>query len=93
VQDFNILNPCIDTNFVTIGKPNLATLTYIIDDDATPYAAHGAFTVDTLPYDHDLCGDIVLTPFYDVTNAIPETGGDPMIYDPATGIFTAESSN
>lgn len=88
-----MLNPCIDPAFVTIGKPNLATLEYVIDDDATAYAAHGAFTVDTLPYDHTLCGDIVLTPFFDVTNAIPTTGGDPMIYDPATGIFTAESNN
>ena len=93
MQDFNMLNPCIDTDFVTIGKPNLATLTYIIDDDATPYAAHGAFTVNTVPYDHALCGEIELTPYFNVITEIPTTGGDPLIYDPDTGIFTAESSN
>ena len=72
--------------------PDLPELDYDIYEGEKVYPAHDAFTVDTWPVSHELCGPLDLVPKFrgaalDLVNG-PFTG-----YDPTTYVFTAESED
>ena len=59
----NFKNPCVDTDFVNVVAPDLPELTYAILSGSKVFS-HPAFTVATLPFDHNLCGDLEYTASY-----------------------------
>ena len=82
-----IKNPCVNPDFVSIEKKDLAALEYTIGAPKKKYAAHDAFTLVLTPNDHDLCGDIA----YEGQFESVAVDDDPMFYTPGTRVFEAES--
>jgi hypothetical protein len=62
--DLRFLNPCTNPAYVNIMKPALPDKTYIIGTGPMSWT-HEAFTVDTKPFKHDLCGPLDNTPYYE----------------------------
>ena len=58
-----IKNPCIDEDFVWIEKPVLLDKSYeLYEHDPAGYEfTHEAFTIQTSPIDHILCGGLTYT--------------------------------
>ena len=63
-----MLNPCLDTNYVTITMASaLEALTYEIDSGSMPQTAHGDFLIATTPVleaSFDLCGELTVVGLY-----------------------------
>jgi len=94
--DWTIKNPCIDQSFVTISKPILDKLSYkIYEPNAVTYTAHGDFAIvyAKTPTNASLCGTLKLEPFFDTTDVIPTSGGDPLSYNPSTKQFTCDTDD
>jgi hypothetical protein len=58
----------------------MPTLNYIIADNEKLFDAHSAFTINTMPVEHSLCGAIS----YSATFNGAAVDGDPLSYDPST---------
>ena len=58
-------NPCVDTDYVNIVAPDLATLAYTISTPKEVFTAHPSFTIATTPTTHTLCGDLTIVPKYE----------------------------
>ena len=82
-------NPCIDPAYVSIVKPNLPALEYIIGATKETYGSHDAFTIafTNTDADSDLCGEIA----YEGQFESVAVDNDPMFYTPGTRVFEAES--
>ena len=89
---FRVLNPCTRTNFVNIESPGLDEVKYIIYDSRKVYQ-HDRFTLDTGPLPgHNLCGPLVYEGRYQ-GSAVPESGGDPVSYNPGNRKFFIKSED
>ena len=86
--DTTFLNPCVDTNFVTITTASLPGLTYTIGATKKTYAAHDAFTLSfAKSSSHSLCGEIAYAGQFESV----AVDGDPLSYTTGTRVFEAES--
>ena len=71
----------------------LATQEYIIDSGLKSLDVHGLFTIETEPIEHNLCGDILLTPQYDGSDLPPTDSLTQVIYSSADRQFSITSTN
>ena len=90
-MNLTVKNPCVDQNFVSIVGSPLNALQYDINTGPNAYAAHTEFTVNTVPIVHMLCGDLTYSATYK-GNPI-STSDMPLAYDPATRVFTGDTSD
>ena len=92
--DFDVTfeNPCVDTDFVNIEAPGtLSDLEYPITSGAKQYT-HEAFTVSTVPFSHDICGDLTCTTKYN--SVVVGASDTPFAYsDPANDEITINSND
>ena len=89
----NVKNPCIDPSFVTISNVDstLTTKDYVVfapAEQITP--GFSAFTINTVPVTHTLCGAVQLTGQYEdgTSTLVDLAGGEPITLDTATRVFT-----
>ena len=61
-----VRNPCLNDDLVEIKCPDdLEALTYIVSSGREVFSSHAECEVITKPIDHNLCGKLKYTPFYD----------------------------
>ena len=82
-----IHNPCIDPNFISIVSKQLMSTEYVLFEyPGTGYTfGHDAFDVVTLPYQHDMCGELTYLATF-MSSDITSTS-QPMSYDTTTREF------
>lgn len=67
----SVCNPCLNDDYVWIEPPaRFSTFEYIIYSGSQNMPAHGDFTVQTRPYQHNLCGAFRYVPTY-TTSPVP----------------------
>ena len=90
VADYDqvFLNPCLDTNFVSINAKTLDPFVYLVGDDPQ-VDAHEEFTITTGPRagTHDLCGALSYTVTYDTSVSVTDSTR-PLSYEEDSVAFT-----
>lgn len=91
--NLKLKNPCIDPNFVTIVTQPALPQSYILYDlNPTGHQwVHDQFTLQTVPIDHDFCGDFT----YEATfmGDYVDAASLPMVYDADLRRFTIYSED
>ena len=72
--DVVIKNPCINQSLVTIGSTTRSAESYLVGTGPYEWNSGSAYTIDTLPITHSLCGPLLYTASYDSTNIDSLTG-------------------